>query len=97
MKLIPRNDWILVEPTKLDKSAGGIFLPDNIQERARTITGKVLAVGPGAMEDGKRVPIADVKVGDTIVFGRFAGHEHEDGQQKLKMISEAEVLAVVKE
>ncbi|MCW5938262.1 MAG: co-chaperone GroES [Fimbriimonadaceae bacterium] len=74
MKLQPLHDRIVVEPApKEETSAGGIILPDSAKEKP--LKGKVLAVGPGkTLDSGKTVP-PDVKVGDTVLYGKYSGTE----------------------
>jgi chaperonin GroES len=76
-----------------EKTAGGIILPDTAKEKPQQ--GKVIAVGPGKKtEDGKLVAM-DVKVGDTILFGKYSGSEIKvDGIEYLIM-REDDVLGIV--
>ena len=93
-KLIPLGDRVLVERTEAEeKSAGGIVLPDSAKEKP--IQGKVVAVGEGRRnEDGKVIPL-QVKKGDRILFGKYAGTEVKvDGNEYLIM-KEDDVLAIL--
>ena len=74
MKIKPLNDRVLVlREDEERKSRGGIIIPDTAKEKPQR--GKVVAAGPGKMgEDGKRIPM-DVKVGDRVLFGKYAGNE----------------------
>lgn len=76
-----------------EKTAGGIIIPDTAKEKP--MQGKVIAVGKGRVEkDGKVTPL-DVKAGDTVLFGKYAGQEIKiDGNEYL-IIREEEVLGVV--
>ena len=94
MKVRPLHDRIIVE--RLEESeqrVGGIIIPDTAKEKPQQ--GKVLAVGKGRVEkDGKVTPL-DVKAGDTILFGKYAGQEIKiDGTEYL-IIREEEVLGVI--
>jgi len=94
MKVRPLHDRIIVE--RLEESeqrVGGIIIPDTAKEKPQQ--GKVLAVGKGRVEkDGKVTPL-DVKAGDTILFGKYAGQEIKiDGSEYL-IIREEEVLGVL--
>lgn len=94
MKVIPLNDKILVKRLEAeDKTAGGILLPDTAKEKPRQ--GKVLSLGDGKLLDnGKRAEF-QVKEGDRILFGSYAGNEVQvDGEEYLIM-SEEDILAVV--
>jgi chaperonin GroES len=90
-KFRPLYDRVLVERIDLEdeKSSGGIIIPDAAKEKAQT--GRVLAVGQGRlMQDGKVVP-CQVKVGDTIFFGKYSGTE---AGRDLLIIREDEILGV---
>jgi len=94
MNIRPLHDRIIVE--RLEESeqrVGGIIIPDTAKEKPQQ--GKVLAVGKGRIEkDGKVTPL-DVKAGDTILFGKYAGQEIKiDGSEYL-IIREEEVLGVI--
>ncbi len=94
MKVRPLHDRIIIE--RIDEGeqrVGGIIIPDSAKEKP--MQGKVIAVGKGRIEkDGKVTPL-DVKAGDTILFGKYAGQEIKiDGSEYL-IIREEEVLGVV--
>jgi chaperonin GroES len=94
MKVRPLHDRIIV--TRLEEGeqkVGGIIIPDTAKEKPQQ--GKVVAVGKGKVEkDGKITPL-DVKAGDTILFGKYAGQEIKlDGEEYLIM-REEEVLGVL--
>ena len=95
MKLKPLNDRILV--TRVDKSKqetrGGIIIPDSAKEKP--MEGKVIAVGSGRRQkDGKRIPL-EVKVGDRILFGKYAGTEVKINDKEHMIIKEDEVLGII--
>jgi chaperonin GroES len=76
-----------------EKTAGGIVLPDTAKDKPKQ--GKVVAVGPGrVLEDGSTKAI-EVKVGDRVLFGAYAGNEVKIGGTEYLVLSEADVLAVV--
>ena len=93
----PLADRVVVEPLDDDVQtfAGGqLVLPDTAREKPQV--GKVLAVGPGHLDDdGNRVPM-DVKAGDTVVFARYSGSNYktEDGTEILFM-RESDLLAIL--
>ena len=94
MKVRPLHDRIIIE--RIDEGeqrVGGIIIPDSAKEKP--MQGKVIAVGKGRIEkDGKVTPL-DVKAGDTILFGKYAGQEIKvDGNEYL-IIREEEVLGVI--
>jgi len=77
-----------------EKSPGGIVLPDNAREKPRE--GVVLALGDGRMlEDGKRAEFS-VSEGDRVIFSSYAGNEVKVDGEDLLLISEQDILAIVK-
>jgi chaperonin GroES len=96
MQIIPLEDRILVKPLEAEeKSKGGIILPDTAKEKPQE--GKVIAVGKGKLtEDGKLIPL-EVKVGDRVLYSKYAGTEIKiDGEEHL-IIRQEDVLAIIKE
>lgn len=94
MKLRPLQDRILVKRLEEEqKTAGGLFIPETAKEKPQR--GEVVAAGNGKKtEEGKVLPL-DVKVGDTVLFGKYAGTEIKvDGEEYL-MMREEDVLAVL--
>ncbi|NUO47434.1 MAG: co-chaperone GroES [Polyangiaceae bacterium] len=93
MKIRPLQDRIVVKRLEGEsKTKGGIIIPDTAKEKP--IQGKVVAVGNGkVLKDGK-VRAVDVKVGDTILFGKYSGTEIKlDGEEHI-ILREDDVLAV---
>ena len=94
MKMRPLHDRIIVQRLEEEEQrVGGIIIPDSAKEKPQQ--GKVIAVGKGRIEkDGKITPL-DVKAGDTVLFGKYAGQEIKlDGSEYL-IIREEEVLGVL--
>jgi chaperonin GroES len=96
MKLRPLGDRLVVEPIEQEeRTAGGIILPETAKEKPQE--GKVLAAGPGRRdEDGDYIPM-DVKVGDRVLYAKYAGTEVKLEGKKLLILKESDVLAVVEE
>ena len=93
-KIIPISDHLLIEPLKEDKKKSGIILPETV-EKDRQEKGKVVAVGPGKIKDGKRVPL-EVKKGDVVLFSKYGPNEVKiDGKEYL-IAREDDVLAIIK-
>ena len=94
MALRPLHDRVIVK--RLDnerKTASGIVIPESAAEKPDQ--GEVLAVGPGKKtEDGKVLPV-DLKVGDKVLFGKYAGQAVKADGEELLVIREDEILAVV--
>jgi len=94
MNLRPLQDRIIVKRVEEEtKTAGGLFIPETAKEKPQR--GEIVAVGNGKKtEDGKVLPL-DVKVGDLVLFGKYAGTEVKvDGDDYL-MMREDDILAVV--
>ena len=94
MNIRPLNDRLLVvREQEEQKSAGGIIIPDTAKEKPQR--GKVVAAGPGKMgEDGSRIPL-EVKKGDRVLFGKYAGTEIKlDGVEHVFM-KEDDILSIV--
>ena len=94
MKIKPMNDRVLVTRVEEEqKTAGGIIIPDTAKEKPQE--GKVVAVGPGKRdESGSRIPL-EVKAGDLILFGKYAGTEIKiDGEEQIFM-REDDILAIL--
>ena len=90
----PLADRVLIEPMAAEtKTASGIYIPDTAKEKPQE--GKVIAAGPGKMdEDGKRTPL-EVKKGDKILFSKYAGTEIKiDGVEHMFM-KEDDILGVL--
>jgi len=94
MALRPLHDRLLVKRLEEGEQVqGGIIIPDTAKEKPQQA--KVLAVGPGKVtDDGKLQPI-DVKVGDTVVFGKYSGTEVKVDGDELLIIREDDVLGVI--
>jgi len=94
MRIRPIHDRITVKRTEEEeKTKGGIIIPDTAKEKSAE--GKVIAVGEGRIKkDGTKIPL-DVKVGDRILFSKYAGTEVKiDGEEHL-MMREDDILAVI--
>jgi chaperonin GroES len=84
-------DRVVVKPLpKEEVTKGGIVLPDTAKEKP--IEGKVVAVGPGGMsDDGKRIPM-EVKVGDIVLYAKYAGTEIKEDDEELIILRESDIL-----
>lgn len=92
--LRPLDDRVVLKVLDAEeKSAGGILLPDSAQEKPQR--GKVTAVGEGKLtKDGQRQKL-DVKKGDIVLFGKYAGSDVKVAGDDLKILRESEILAKV--
>jgi chaperonin GroES len=94
LKLKPLGGRVIVEPIEQEEmTAGGIILPETAKEKPQE--GKILAAGPGDRdEDGERIPM-EVKVGDKVLYAKYAGTEVKVDGKKLLILKENDILAVV--
>lgn len=93
MKLKPLGSNILIEPMESEKrTPSGIVIPDSAKEKPQE--GKVVAVGPGRMEDGKRVSM-EVKVGDKVLYKKWGGDEVKIEGKELLLVKEEDILAIL--
>ncbi|MAW24147.1 MAG: co-chaperone GroES [Porticoccaceae bacterium] len=95
MKIRPLHDRVIVRREEEEqKTAGGILLPGSAQEKPNR--GKVVAVGSGRILDNGDTRAVDVKVGDIVVFGQYAGNDTIDVEgEELIILSESDIKAVV--
>ena len=94
MKFRPLHDRVVVKRLEEDqKTAGGIIIPDTAQEKPQT--GEVLAVGNGVRNENGEVAPLDVKVGDTVLFGKWSGTEVKLDGQDLLIMKESDIMGVV--
>jgi chaperonin GroES len=90
----PLHDKVVVERMEAEtKSAGGILIPDSAKEKP--IRGVVIAVGPGKVLENGDVKALEVKKGDKVLFGGYAGSEVKVDGKELLILSESEILAVI--
>ncbi|MGQ9532155.1 MAG: co-chaperone GroES [Desulfotomaculales bacterium] len=94
MKIRPLGDRVVVKPLPMEeRTKGGIVLPDTAKEKPQQ--GEVLAVGPGRLLDnGQRVPI-DLKVGDKILYSKYAGNEIKMEGEEYLILRESDILGVI--
>ena len=94
MKFRPLHDRVVVRRiTALEKTKGGIIIPDSAQEKPSE--GEVIAVGPGGRdENGKLIPI-DIKTGDRVLFGKWSGTEVKLDGEDLLIMKESDVMGVI--
>jgi chaperonin GroES len=90
--LQPLGERVVVKPIEKEEvTKGGIVLPDTAKEKPQE--GEVVAVGPGRLsDDGKRI-VMDVKVGDIVVYAKYAGTEIKIDDDELIILRESDILA----
>ncbi len=95
-KLRPLGDRVVIQPSAREEmTKSGIVLPDTAKEKPQE--GSVLAVGPGrVLDDGKREAM-DVKVGQKVLYGKYAGTEFKVDGDDLLIVSQKDILAIVED
>jgi chaperonin GroES len=94
MKLRPLGDRVVIKPVEREeRTKSGILLPDTAKEKPQR--GKVVAVGPGKLRDSGDRTALSVKVGDEVLFGKYAGSEVKEGGKELKVLRESDILAKI--
>jgi chaperonin GroES len=93
VKIRPLHDRVIVKRIEEEeKTKGGIIIPDTAKEKPQE--GRVVAVGPGKHEDGKLVSL-DVKQGDKILFGKYAGTEIKLNGEEHLILREDDILGII--
>lgn len=92
VKLEPLGDRVVIKPIpKEEVTKGGIVLPDTAKEKPQE--GEIVAAGPGRLsEDGKRIAM-EVKVGDRVIYAKYAGTEVKIDDEELIILRESDILA----
>jgi len=91
-KIKPLGERVVIKPIpKEEVSKGGIVIPDTAKEKPQE--GEIIAVGPGKLsEDGKRIAM-EVKVGDKVVYSKYAGTEFKLDEEDVVIMRESDILA----
>jgi chaperonin GroES len=94
LNIKPLGDRVVVEPIEREETtASGLVLPETAKEKPQE--GKVIAAGPGRLnEDGTRLPL-EVKVGDRVLYAKYAGTEFKMNDKKYLILGEKDILAVL--
>jgi len=91
LKSFPHADRVPIRPMEeTEAMKGGLYIPDTAKEKP--IQGEIIAVGPGRIEKGQRVPM-ELKVGDRVVYGKYTGSQVELGEEEIILIKESDVIA----
>src|SRR5205085_12125717 len=91
LKVFPLADRVAIRPMEeTEEMRGGLYIPDTAKEKP--IQGEVIAVGPGRMERGQRVPM-ELKVSDRVVYGKYTGSQVELDEEEIILIKESDVIA----
>jgi chaperonin GroES len=94
MNLTPLHDRVLVRPSRPEEvTSGGIIIPDTAKEKP--MQGEIIAAGPGkTSEEGKLVTL-QVKVGDSVLYGKYSGTEVSVNGEDLLIMRESDIFAVL--
>ena len=91
IKIYPLEDRAVILPAEEAESMRGpLYIPDTAKEKPTQ--GEVLAVGPGRMEKGARIPM-EVKAGDQVIYGKYSGTPYQVGDDELIIIKASDILA----
>jgi len=94
LNLKPLADRVIVEPLEKDEmTASGIYLPETAKEKPQE--GRVLAVGPGRVDEKGKRQAMEVSVDDKVIFAKYSGTEVKLDDKKLLILSEKDILAIV--
>src|ERR1700756_1658715 len=91
LKILPLADRVAIRPIEeTEAMRGGLYIPDTAKEKP--IQGEVIAVGPGRMEKGQRIPM-ELEGGDRVVYGKYTGSPVELADEEIILIRESDVIA----
>jgi chaperonin GroES len=94
LKLRPLDDRVVIEALEAEeKTTGGILLPDTAKQKPQR--GRVVSAGPGKLRDTGDRHVLNVKVGDEVLYGKYAGSEVEVNGKEYKILRESDILAKV--
>ncbi|CAN5859784.1 co-chaperone GroES [soil metagenome] len=93
IKVKPLSDRVVVRALEdTEQMRGGLYIPDTAKEKPQQ--GEVIAVGPGKVEDGKRVDM-ELKAGDRVLYGKYSGTEVTVDNEQYLILRESDVLAII--
>jgi chaperonin GroES len=93
MKVHPLADRVAIRPLEeTEQMRGGLYIPDTAKEKPQQ--GEVVAVGPGRVEKGEKIPL-ELKVGDRVLYGKYSGTEVKIDDEDILIIKESDVLAKI--
>jgi chaperonin GroES len=94
LKIRPLGDRVVVKPLEAEeKSKGGIIIPDTAKEKPQE--GKIVAAGKGKVNDDGKISPLEVKVGDKVLYGKYAGTEVTVNNEEYMILREDDILAVI--
>ena len=95
LNLKPLGDRVIIEPSddEASTSPGGIIIPDTAKEKPQQ--GSVVAAGPGRTTDDGTVVEMPVKIGEEVIYSKYAGTEYSEGGTDYLIVRESDILAIV--
>ncbi len=91
VKIQPLADRVAIRPLEESETMrGGLYIPDTAKEKP--MQGEVVAVGPGRIEKGEKIPL-ELKVGDKVLYGKYSGTEVKIDDEDILIVKESDVLA----
>jgi chaperonin GroES len=94
MNLTPLHDRVLVRPSKPEEvTSGGIIIPDTAKEKP--MQGEIIAAGPGKINDDGKITGLQVKIGDSVLYGKYSGTEVSVNGEDLLIMRESDIFAVL--
>jgi chaperonin GroES len=91
VKISPLADRVAIRPLEeTETMRGGLYIPDTAKEKP--MQGEVVAVGPGRVEKGEKIPL-ELKVGDKVLYGKYSGTEVKIDDEDILIVKESDVLA----
>ena len=94
MKVKPLSDRVVIQPLEAEeKTSGGIYLPDSAKEKP--MMGKVIAAGPGKTSESGQLIKMEVKVGDTVLYGKYSGTDIALEGKEYLIVRESDILAII--
>jgi chaperonin GroES len=93
LKVHPLADRVAIRPLEeTEVMRGGLYIPDTAKEKPQQ--GEIIAVGPGRIEKGEKVPM-ELKVGDRVLYGKYSGTEVKIDDEDILIVKESDVLAKI--
>jgi chaperonin GroES len=93
LKVQPLADRVAIRPLEeTETMRGGLYIPDTAKEKP--MQGEVVAVGPGRVEKGEKIPL-ELKVGDRVLYGKYSGTEVKIDDEEILIVKESDVLAKI--
>ena len=93
MNITPLGDRVIVKPVQKEETVGGIIIPDTVKEKPQE--GKVEAVGPGKKTDAGDLLVMNVKVGDSVLYGKYSGTELKIDGSEFLIMHEDDIFGII--